>query len=344
MGKIGRIACIATPMALSVASFICLLVVFMGGLNKGDSNLRGLYYFKADTSQFKANSTAAGFLNGVQGISADTKQLIEGLIGQAQNNNLKDEYYIYLENFCTGSTNGTIDYCSPRQSSFYFNPINEWGLNSTLYEKYIPSGVNTALNTYKKVASWMFIAYVIAFWTTIASIVVGLLAICSRIGSCLTTIVASVATLFTLLAALTSTILFSTLVGALDGLLKPYSIKLSVGTRMMALDWIAVAFSIGASMFWLVSICCCSGRSDRKERRRKAADPEPGAGYAAFGSQRGYKPLEDDQHHNQPYHNQYGAQPHHTGHEMQEFGTTHGAAGGPYKGRDNTAYEPFRQT
>jgi len=33
-------------MVLSLASLICLLVVFLGGRNPGDANLRSLYYFK----------------------------------------------------------------------------------------------------------------------------------------------------------------------------------------------------------------------------------------------------------------------------------------------------------
>lgn len=46
MGKIGRLACIFTPMALSIASLICLLLVFLGGLNKGSELQRDLYFFK----------------------------------------------------------------------------------------------------------------------------------------------------------------------------------------------------------------------------------------------------------------------------------------------------------
>jgi len=46
MGKLGRIACIATPMALTIASLICLLFVFLAGLNKSDTNLTDLYFFK----------------------------------------------------------------------------------------------------------------------------------------------------------------------------------------------------------------------------------------------------------------------------------------------------------
>ena len=43
-------ACIATPMALSIASLICLVVVFLGGTNSNDANLRSLYYFKVRTN------------------------------------------------------------------------------------------------------------------------------------------------------------------------------------------------------------------------------------------------------------------------------------------------------
>lgn len=46
MGKLGRIVCIATPMVLTVASFICIVVVFLAGSNRNDPTLRGLYFFK----------------------------------------------------------------------------------------------------------------------------------------------------------------------------------------------------------------------------------------------------------------------------------------------------------
>ena len=52
MGKAGRIACIATPMALTVVSLILLIVVFLGGWNKNDSNLSSLYYFRVSTNPF----------------------------------------------------------------------------------------------------------------------------------------------------------------------------------------------------------------------------------------------------------------------------------------------------
>jgi SUR7/PalI family len=134
------------------------------------------------------------------------------------------------------------------------------------------------------------------------------------------------ATSFTIISALISTILYSTLVGAMTGFLKEYGISFSLGTHMLALEWIAVAFSLGASLFWTITICCCSGKSSRKNR-----DNQP-SGFIPFGS-RGYAPLgEQGQHHSNAY-----VPPPATGHEMQDFGYT----GAGYKGRE-TAYEPFR--
>jgi hypothetical protein len=196
-----------------------------------------------------------------------------------------------------------------------------WGLNNTGAADLFPSEIRKGLNVYKSVSNWMFVAYAIAFFTTLANIVVGLLAICSRWGSCVTTIVSCTATLFTFLAALTSTILFSVLTGTFNSVLKTYGIHLSVGTKMFGLDWVAFAFSLGATLFWTISICCCSGKSDRKDRGEK--------GYAPPFASRGYQPLGEG-------HVPYGQQ--HSNVEMNNFGSN-----SPYKGRE-TAYEPFRHT
>jgi hypothetical protein len=151
---------------------------------------------QADTTKFQANSTALSGL--LSKADANTKKLIEGLVGQVQTNNLKDIYYVYMWNYCSGSKSGVngstinIEFCSPRKSQYYFNPITEWGLNGTTTQKYIPGTVDKALGAYQKGAQWLFIAYAIAFWTTVATIVVGFFALCSRVGSCLTTVVSGV--------------------------------------------------------------------------------------------------------------------------------------------------------
>lgn len=87
----------------------------------------------------------------------------------------------------------------------------------------------------------------------------------------------------------------------------------------MSLDWIAFAFSFGASLFWTISICCCSGSSSSPKNKNRGGEK---GGPAPFAT-RGYAPLGE------------GA-----GHEM---GKVKGGKGGssPYAGRE-TAYEPFR--
>jgi len=260
--------------------------------------------------------------------------MINGLVGSANSNNLHDVYYVYMWNSCYGTKSGTNGStitnikCTSPKAQYYFDPIAEWGLNNTVVQSQIPKAVSSAMSAYRKGTQWMFIAYAIAFFATAATLVVGLLALCSRLGSCCTSIVSGVATLFTILAAITSTVLFSTLVGALSATLKPYRISLAVGTRMLALDWLAVAFSVAASLFWVVSICCCSGKSDRKERKSTPMAGTP------FGGSRGYQPL-GEQGGSAPYHNQYGNR---GDVEMQPVG-----GAGPYKGRE-TAYEPFRHS
>jgi hypothetical protein len=187
---------------------------------------------------------------------------------------------------------------------------------------------------YQSASKWMHIAYYVAFCTTIASVLTGLLGICSRWGSCITSIVSSASTLFTILAAATSTAIFSTLVGTFDTAFRPYDIQLSLGTHMMALDWIAVVFSMAASMFWVLSICCCSGKSNNRGGRKRESNMPTAARQPTFPFlNRGYQPLGDQTQGTLPY----GAPPAHNERdvEMNDYGNS------PYKGRGE-AYEPFR--
>jgi len=210
---------------------------------------------------------------------------------------------------------------SGKHSEYYFDPVAVWGLNGTnatstgdssttgvgvvdsdinslknnteqLEDKLLGKSGKEALDAYKHVAKWMFIAYEVSFWTTLATIVCGILAIFSRWGSFLTWLFSFVSSVFTFGAVLTSTVLFSTLVGALETILHPYGIKLSLGTHALAVTWLAVAFSLGASLFWLFSVCCCSGRSNPHHRSNKGGlwNAEPtGQGYGDYGRGRGMR-------------------------------------------------------
>ncbi|KAF7564215.1 uncharacterized protein PtrM4_153640, partial [Pyrenophora tritici-repentis] len=67
-------------------------------------------------------------------------------------------------------------------------------------------------------------------------------------------------TLFALAAA-TATAIYGTVTGVFKTVLEPYNIDASMGSRMLSTLWLAVAFSIASGFFWLISVCCCSGKA-----------------------------------------------------------------------------------
>lgn len=208
MGKAGRIACITTPMVLTIASLIALAFVEVSGWSKG-SPLNNNYMMSVNFSNFSAADAESGILT-------------EALKQAKEKNILEDQYRVYLWSYCTADkSDNNMDWCSKKQSGFVFDPVDLFQLNSTSTaaaatgtsssDNAVTSAINDAkdafdskkddilgdtasgaLKVYKKVAKWNFWAYQIAFWTTVITIVVGLLAICSRWGSLCTWIMAVV--------------------------------------------------------------------------------------------------------------------------------------------------------
>ncbi|OQO12667.1 hypothetical protein B0A48_02130 [Cryoendolithus antarcticus] len=307
MGKAGRIACILTPMLLTAASLIAMLFLNIAGWSQNSSSLNSLYLMRADFSNLSVSDTSL----------FENDDLTAALTVAKAGDLLEKTYEVHLWNYCTANkTSGNIDWCSPRRRGFVFDPVEIWALNSTdavdtssnggnaitsainnaknqteeFTDKVLGKTAAGALNAYKKVAHNNGVIFEIAFWTTLATIVVGILAIFSRWGSLLTWILSFASTILTFAASLMTTVVFSTLTGALAGILKPYDVSISLGTRALALSWIATLLSIFATSFWLMSICCCSGRSNPHHKSNKGglwnAEPK-GQGYGFNGGGRG---------------------------------------------------------
>lgn len=248
---------------------------------------------------------------------------------------LKDFYDIGLWGYCEGdisdSNKYTVTSCSKPKAEFYFNPLTIWGLNSTSIENELPDDYEKIINIYKNVSKWMFIAYLIAFIVTIVEILVGFFAICSRWGSCVTTIFALVGFLFTAAASITSTVVFSIFRGSLGATLDAYGISLSLGKNIYIATWFAVAFSLGALIFWVFSVCCCSGRSPYNHKNRGAT-----RGLTAEKAPYTYEPIGGG---TLPYNNQpYGQ---HTSYPPPPPGESYPMAPAHHQGG---AYEPFRHS
>lgn len=330
MGKAGRFACIFTPMALTIASLVCLIIVGLGGTNKSNGFYNNLYFFQANTSDINIDPSS---------LDLPSNPVTDGLLNLTTSVakaalDVKDFYHISLWNYCSGDfhTNGSgsvsdhVTYCSPHTNEFWFNPVDVWGLNNTGIDQLFSKELRDGLNTYRVVAKWMFIAYIVALISTIAEILVGILALFSRLGSLATTIVSSVSSLFFLAFALTSTILYATLTGTFNHALTKYDIHGSLGHDIYVTVWIGVAFSLASGLFWLFSSCCCSGRSDRIK------------GYGDGPARSKYRDQQG------PYQYERVESPLRGGQKGYQSGPGYQAPHMPLNnvGNNRTAYEPFR--
>ncbi|KAI9797077.1 MAG: hypothetical protein M1833_005682 [Piccolia ochrophora] len=270
MGKAGRFACIVVPMCLTLASLICILLVELGGTNKGMAGLNDLYFLKIDPSDLSDGKVK------LPDIIPNTK-IDDNLIGKALDEIFKNGtneididkvYTVGLWNYCWGQNEGgkyVVDDCKKPKAQFWFNPIEAWKLSDFAPVSSYPKQVRDGLGMIRKVSSWMFTAYAIAFFLTLGEFIVGFFAIFSRWGSFATAILSTLSSLFIIGASGAATGLYVALMGTVNGALKEYGVKASLGQSMMTTTWLAVAFSVAAGLFWVISICCCSGRNDKKK-------------------------------------------------------------------------------
>lgn len=274
-------------MALSIASLVCLVLVGLGGTNKNNNTYNNYYFFRANTSDITISPSDLP-------ISIPDTPLTDGILNETTSAvatalGIYDFYHVSLWNYCAGnyttesgnasSVTEKVTYCSERQNAFWFNPVDVWHLNNTNIDHFFSKELRSGLNTYRTVSRWMFIAYVVALISTIVEILVGFTALFSRLGSLATTVVSTVSSIFILGFALTSTILYSTLTGTFNHALTKYNVRGHMGHNMYVAAWLGTAFSLGAGLFWLLSSCCCSGRSDRMKGYDKKSGKASGAGW-----------------------------------------------------------------
>lgn len=273
MGKAGRLACIITPIALTVGSIICLVLLAIGGTNKGMSVANDLWFMKLDTRNFDPIPDKSVF----EGTKIDDD--IIGKLFKDLNvmDDLKPFYTVSLWNYCSGTfsdkNESRVEDCGKPKAQFYFDPIKVWGLDDGPAKDAVPKALRDGINIYRVITKWMFIVYIAAFVATVLELIVGFFAILSRWGSFVTTIISGVSALFTLIAAGMATGIYATVTGVFNGALKPYGIKASLGRSMYSVTWMAVAFSCGAALFWLFSVCCCSGRNNDSRKGRVEKTP-----------------------------------------------------------------------
>ena len=267
-GKAGRFFCIFIPMVLTMLTLVFLVMIGLGGTNSSNTYLSNLYFIKMNTTNVTANPD---FSNNPTNPSTDPAT------SSPSNKIIIQNYYsVALWGYCAGAgdnttrptlafgqkTATTVDFCSPRQLQYGFDPSQVWGLSldaqNELFSADFYSYVNdTYLTTNRK---WISTLFILACVSTGLQILVGIGGLFSRLGSLFTTLASLFSTgfifAFSVLTTLTYTRMAVSANLGLDGL----GISMSTGTAMLAYMWLAWSLSFIAGLFWAFSSCCCSGR------------------------------------------------------------------------------------
>jgi len=286
----GRFVCVAVPFGLTIASLICILIVMLNGITS-----HNLEMFQVQTKNLSISSSSLkNFENEItkRDLGHLTTAALNGALPDAGTNftasalGLAESYKVYMWNYC--STTGSNTTCSKAKFDWAHSALNTTAINqqaqaSTGQNVTLPKDVTNALKTYATVSKWTQVVYIIAFLITVAELIVGLFGFCSRAGSCITYIVSGLATTAILTASGMATASSAVVVAAVQSTTKAYGVKAYIQTGFLSVTWLAVAFSIGAGLFWLFSMCCCKSehRSSNKKNNEK---------FAPNGS---YQPLHD---------------------------------------------------
>jgi len=177
----------------------------------------------------------------------------------------------------------------------------------------------------------------------VLEILFGVVAIFSKLGSCVTSIVSSIGSVAITIASILATVMWSIVVASFNHELKKYGIHASVSTKMLAVTWLAVAFSIASGFFWTISICCC-GSTDRSYSRPSRQNRGTDDTEKLAPMNGAYQPVHEPAFVSNPYAGQPTVYNPPT---QQGFGEQHqmsGTAAKPTRSNNlDTAYEPYRQ-
>ncbi|KAK0122071.1 hypothetical protein ONS95_010335 [Cadophora gregata] len=342
----GRFVCVAVPFGLSLASLVCILIVMLAGVTN-----KSLDMFEIKTANLSISSSSLANLVDIakrapipgDSLSALT---VAGLSPNAGDNitaadlGLADSYKVSLWNYC--ATTGSKTNCTKAEFDWASSKLNTSTIEATATALTgttvsLPSELKTALKTFKVFSKWTEVVYILAFFTCVAELFLGLFGFCSRAGSCLTFIISGLSTATIVIASILATVQSSLVIAAVRASARSYGVKGSLNTSYLATTWLAAAFSVGAGMFWMLTICCCaadhSGSSKRKSRG--VDDHEKLIPTGA------YQRVDDNTHFNQGYagqqHGIYNPQ------QSTEYGVPmHNVK--PMARGGNGAYEPYSHT
>jgi uncharacterized membrane protein len=332
---VGRFFCVLLPFALTIGSIIFLLVGALAGVAD-----KSLYVFRIDVEDLSISpkdvKSIVDDLN-LKDFKLDTRDVpqLETRAETIKDNITAellglDKYYdINLWGFCKTDKDGKrkcekpeFDWANKKLNTSYLI-----GADKNVQIE-LPEEIQNALTAFRTVTKWTEVVYIAAFLALAVEIILGIFSNCSRIVSCLTWIVAGIASVLVIASVVLSGVVAGTVVGAVEASAKFYGVKGHINGRFFACVAIAAAFAIAAGLFWMFTICCCKPESRSKDRKNRRSDGEKLLGGA--GKHGSYAPLSDDHEMQTGYYNHNQAQ--------SQYGAPRYPSG---TARSDLAYEPY---
>lgn len=269
MGKAGRFACILTPMICTLISLALVVIIMIGGINKGNNMITDLYFLRLDTRYAKSPSS----LDWIPGTDLDEQFLKTGLPKTSTNLGLHDFYQAYLWGECHGEVTEkdgksvwTVKECTKPSALFHFDMVKLFtsgDVKDAIHPEDLPEVIRKINGTLKTLSNVMAATYVLGAVCSAVTFFVGWFGLLSRWGSCVTTIFAGAAFFFLLVGNAIMTAIYAAITEGFKRGLKDFGVVAHLNTRVLIIAWIGVVFSLASAVFWMFSACCCSGRSSR---------------------------------------------------------------------------------
>ncbi|EKD13798.1 uncharacterized protein L3040_005584 [Drepanopeziza brunnea f. sp. 'multigermtubi'] len=236
---------------LYAISVIFLILVLIGNINNKPV-IRSTYFYKLD-------------LTNIIPSSAENIVLVNSL---ARSLGLHDFYQVGLWNFCEGYNDEGITYCHPRESLYWFNPVevllNELFSGATIA---IPVQLVNILQLIRIASRIMFGFFLAGTCMNVVSTGLVFAALRSRWWSLVLTIWTLVAGIMILAASVIGTamaLIFRRVATSQNEL----NIGAAYGEVMFAFIWIATGCSVIAFLLHAGMMCCCASRRDVETGRR----------------------------------------------------------------------------
>ena len=122
----------------------------------------------------------------------------------------------------------------------------------------IPQSIQNTLGSLHTASRWMFALYLVGVILAFITVMVGFMALCMMLGSCIATFVSLFAFVFIGAATVVAQVMF-TIYRVINNTITELNVSASLGTAMFAFSWIATLAALIAFFGFSIGICCGTG-------------------------------------------------------------------------------------